>query len=229
LIGRLDNYGGSQIAKIWTGLKVMNTRRYKAGKNRHARRPRPLSFESLQARLPFSASPWHNAALPEDVNNDAKVSPLDALAVINFLHTNPSSSSPSRPSSEGEGGSFQYPDVDNDGTISPLDVLGVVDLINTNAPPPQIPLVSGEDDSFLPLDAVLQSDEVSKLLQRASMATPSNDAIIAIVDRAGQILGVRGSICSRSNTKVAIARPILVSMASKVSEGTMFLSLDVSM
>ncbi len=169
----------------------MNTRRYKAGKNRHARRPRPLSFESLQARLPFSASPWHNAALPEDVNNDAKVSPLDALAVINFLHTNPSSSSPSRPSSEGEGGSFQYPDVDNDGTISPLDVLGVVDLINTNAPPPQIPLVSGEDDSFLPLDAVLQSDEVSKLLQRASMATPSNDAIIAIVDRAGQILGVR--------------------------------------
>jgi uncharacterized protein GlcG (DUF336 family) len=191
LIGRLDNYGGSQIAKIWTGLKVMNTRRYKAGKNRHARRPRPLSFESLQARLPFSASPWHNAALPEDVNNDAKVSPLDALAVINFLHTNPSSSSPSRPSSEGEGGSFQYPDVDNDGTISPLDVLGVVDLINTNAPPPQIPLVSGEDDSFLPLDAVLQSDEVSKLLQRASMATPSNDAIIAIVDRAGQILGVR--------------------------------------
>lgn len=169
----------------------MTIRRHKAGKNRHARRNRSLAFESLQARLPFSASPWHNAALPEDVNNDAKVSPLDALAVINFLHANRSNASPSRPNSEGEGGYSQYPDVDNDGTISPLDVLGVVDLINANAPPPQIPLVSGEDDSFLPLDAVLKTDEVTKLLQRASMATPSNDAIIAIVDRAGQILGVR--------------------------------------
>lgn len=166
----------------------MNKRGTERSGSRRANRRRKLAFETLHARLTFSASPWHNVALPEDVNNDMLVSPLDALAVINRLH-----SSPSTPSSDslGEGEVSEYPDVDNDGTISPLDVLGIVDLINANAPPPPIPLVSGEDDSFLPLDAVLSTTEVSQLLQRASMATPSNDAIIAIVDRAGQILGVR--------------------------------------
>ncbi len=37
----------------------------------------------------------------------------------------------------------------------------------------------------------LASAEVTKLLERASMATSSNDAIIAVVDRSGHILGVR--------------------------------------
>ncbi|MFM8400454.1 MAG: hypothetical protein ACKOAH_21695, partial [Pirellula sp.] len=37
----------------------------------------------------------------------------------------------------------------------------------------------------------LKATEVETLLKRASMATPSQDAIIAIVDRSGQILGVR--------------------------------------
>jgi uncharacterized protein GlcG (DUF336 family) len=39
--------------------------------------------------------------------------------------------------------------------------------------------------------AQLTKVEVDALLQRASAATPSNDAIIAVVDRTGQILGVR--------------------------------------
>jgi hypothetical protein len=37
----------------------------------------------------------------------------------------------------------------------------------------------------------LSQDEVATLLQRAALATPSNDAIIVIVDRNGTILGVR--------------------------------------
>jgi uncharacterized protein GlcG (DUF336 family) len=41
------------------------------------------------------------------------------------------------------------------------------------------------------LVAQLTSAEVTKLLDRASMATSSNDAIIAVVDRGGHILGVR--------------------------------------
>ncbi|MFM8890305.1 MAG: hypothetical protein ACKOTB_01560, partial [Planctomycetia bacterium] len=37
----------------------------------------------------------------------------------------------------------------------------------------------------------LTTDEVAALLDRASAATPSETAIFAVVDRTGQILGVR--------------------------------------
>lgn len=154
-------------------------------------RLRKVVFEQLQARELFSASPWHNAALPEDVNNDAVVSPLDPLAIINRI--NSLGSSKPTPSS-GEGEVSEYPDVNNDGVIDPLDALSVVDVINANMPFVPPPLVSGEDDSgfnMLEENNQLQPTEVQTLLQRASMATPSQDAIIAIVDRSGQILGVR--------------------------------------
>ncbi len=46
--------------------------------------------------------------------------------------------------------------------------------------------------SVSPLHAVqLQASEVGRLLDRGSAATPSDDAIIAVVDRGGRILGVR--------------------------------------
>ncbi|MFM7515815.1 MAG: dockerin type I domain-containing protein, partial [Pirellula sp.] len=154
-------------------------------------RLRKVVFEQLQARELFSASPWHNAALPEDVNNDAVVSPLDPLAIINRI--NSLGSSHPMPSG-GEGEVSDYPDVNNDGVIDPLDALSVVDVINANMPFIPPPLVSGEDDSgFNMLEEMhqLKATEVETLLKRASMATPSQDAIIAIVDRSGQILGVR--------------------------------------
>lgn len=162
-------------------------------KNQQSRKARfrKVVFEQLQSRELFSASPWHNAALPEDVNNDSVVSPLDPLAIINRINS-PRAAEPILGMGEGEVSDF--PDVNNDGVISPLDALSVVDVINANNPffPP--PLVSGEDDSANnPLEETnrLKASEVETLLKRASMATPSKDAIIAIVDRAGQILGVR--------------------------------------
>ncbi|MCE2799839.1 MAG: dockerin type I domain-containing protein, partial [Planctomycetaceae bacterium] len=139
----------------------------------------------------FSASPWHNAALPEDVNNDAVVSPLDPLAIINRINTS-GASSPAPSNAEGE--VSDYPDVNNDGVIDPLDALSVVDVINANMPFVPPPLVSGEDDSgfnMLEENNQLTALEVETLLKRASIATKSQDAIIAIVDRRGQILGVR--------------------------------------
>ena len=162
-------------------------------KNQQSRKARfrKVVFEQLQSRELFSASPWHNAALPEDVNNDSVVSPLDPLAIINRINS-PRVAEPILGMGEGEVSDF--PDVNNDGVISPLDALSVVDVINANNPffPP--PLISGEDDSANnPLEETnrLKASEVETLLKRASMATPSKDAIIAIVDRAGQILGVR--------------------------------------
>lgn len=162
-------------------------------KNQQCRKSRfrKVVFEQLQSRELFSASPWHNAALPEDVNNDSVVSPLDPLAIINRINS-PRATDPILGMGEGE--VSEFPDVNNDGVISPLDALNVVDVINANNPffPP--PLISGEDDSANnPLEETnrLMASEVETLLKRASMATPSKDAIIAIVDRAGQILGVR--------------------------------------
>ena len=162
-------------------------------KNQQSRKSRfrKVVFEQLQSRELFSASPWHNAALPEDVNNDSIVSPLDPLAIINRINS-PRAAEPILGMGEGE--VSEFPDVNNDGVISPLDALSVVDVINANNPffPP--PLISGEDDSANnPLEETnkLKASEVETLLKRASMATPSKDAIIAIVDRAGQILGVR--------------------------------------
>ena len=154
-------------------------------------RLRKVVFEQLQSRELFSASPWHNAALPEDVNNDAVVSPLDPLAIINRINSS-GSSNPAPSNAEGE--VSDYPDVNNDGVIDPLDALSVVDVINANMPFVPPPLVSGEDDSginMLEEKNQLTADEVKALLERASRATPSKDAIIAIVDRRGQILGVR--------------------------------------
>ena len=47
-----------------------------------------------------------------------------------------------------------------------------------------------EDESLLGCN-LLETSDVKTLLERASMATSSNDAIIAVVDRSGRILGVR--------------------------------------
>ncbi|MDZ4852153.1 MAG: hypothetical protein SGI77_22930 [Pirellulaceae bacterium] len=57
---------------------------------------------------------------------------------------------------------------------------------------------------------LLDSLDVEKLLQRASMATPSEDAIIAVVDRAGRILGVR---VEREAEAVFSGRPIWLTFA----------------
>src|SRR5467141_3632934 len=58
-------------------------------------------------------------------------------------------------------------------------------------------LIAGEVVPLLPppprlTDApLLQADEVNVLLQRAAAATASDDAIVAVVDRGGNLLGVR--------------------------------------
>jgi uncharacterized protein GlcG (DUF336 family) len=54
------------------------------------------------------------------------------------------------------------------------------------APPAPLPDPPPPDPS-----TILTADDVQKLLQRAAAASASNDAIIAIVDRGGRILGVR--------------------------------------
>lgn len=67
-----------------------------------------------------------NFAKSHDVNNDGKVSPLDALQVINFLNMNSGMSPNDLFTSD------SYLDVNGDGKISPLDALQVINSLNQN-------------------------------------------------------------------------------------------------
>jgi uncharacterized protein GlcG (DUF336 family) len=148
---------------------------------------RRLQFEGLESRQLMAYPPVHNTLFPEDVNDDSQLTPLDALILINEINT-PSATSTLSGSASGEGESDVFLDVNADGSLSPLDVLAVVNAINFEGEmvlPPDPPSVA----EVTPFD--ITELEVETLLERASRATTSTDAIIAIVDRAGQILGVR--------------------------------------
>ncbi len=70
---------------------------------------------------------WHNENLPEDVNNDGVVSPLDALHVINELNQHGSYELPeSKPD-----GKMQI-DVNGDGWLSPADAIQVINALNAD-------------------------------------------------------------------------------------------------
>ncbi len=132
---------------------------------------------------------FHNTSMPLDVDNDLQVSPLDALVVINQING-------SNSGVEGEGSGEKpvtFCDVDADGVVTPLDVLAVINELNVSvAVVPPDPVVEPEA-AIVPFISgpVITEDDVRCLLERASRATESNDAIIAIVDRSGRILGVR--------------------------------------
>jgi hypothetical protein len=75
-----------------------------------------------------------NPANPNDVNDDGVVSPIDVLAVINFLNTNGATDLRQfLQGGEGEasgGAGRYYYDVNGDKIISPMDVLGLINHLN---------------------------------------------------------------------------------------------------
>lgn len=66
---------------------------------------------------------WHNSNVRTDVNADNRVSPIDALLVINFLNANGSGGLPF-------GSPPPYLDVSGDNQISPVDALLVINYLN---------------------------------------------------------------------------------------------------
>ena len=83
-----------------------------------------------------SASPWTNVTQPLDVNNDAKITPQDVLAIIDEINLRGSRTLPS-PNLDFHPPPFY--DVTGDGLITPLDALQVIDALNK----PGGPLVAG--------------------------------------------------------------------------------------
>ncbi len=69
--------------------------------------------------------PWYNAISPFDVNRDGRVSPLDALLVINRLNRESDRTLPStNPLAQ------LFYDTNRDGAISPIDVLLIINELN---------------------------------------------------------------------------------------------------
>jgi uncharacterized protein GlcG (DUF336 family) len=159
---------------------------------------RRLSVEPLESRsLLAGISAYHNEGFPLDVDNDLDVTPLDALVLINQINRNRTLESQADLKSPDD--AITFCDVDADGAVSDEDILAVVEELNKQessrfeeleeSPPSDLP----KEGEFALMSAqpVITDAEVNTLLQRASMATSSRDAIIAIVDRSGRILGVR--------------------------------------
>ena len=155
-----------------------------------------LHFERLEPRWVLdgsggTASAWHNADLPLDVDADLVVSAQDALLIINAMQT----VDMHVPLADMADAPKTFVDVTGDGMLAPQDAMMVVNGIIRNAPRSH-----GTRDEFfatfneaatLSSNNLITEDDVRTLLDRASMASTSDDAIIAIVDRTGRIVGVR--------------------------------------
>ena len=70
--------------------------------------------------------PWHNYKLPEDVNGDGEVTPVDALSIINEINRSGAGSLPA----DRTASTPPYYDVSKDGSLSPFDALIVINYIN---------------------------------------------------------------------------------------------------
>lgn len=85
------------------------------------RQKRMLRTELLESRALMASDLSHNFLEPNDVNDDNRVSPVDALLVINTLNDLRSNSI-----SDSEG----FEDVNDDSRVSPTDALLVINQLN---------------------------------------------------------------------------------------------------
>lgn len=80
----------------------------------------------IESAFQFSDNPYHNALMPMDVNGDRKITPVDALAVINQLSRGSIEDVSDRALHQIFPASGGYLDVNNDGYITPSDVLMII-------------------------------------------------------------------------------------------------------
>ncbi|MDX1929713.1 MAG: FG-GAP-like repeat-containing protein [Pirellulaceae bacterium] len=108
-------------------------------KSRKLAKNRKSQFEQLEARQLLAAAVWTNVLQPLDVSRDtdARISPLDALLVINELNLRVYSPQFQPLPREIPDGSLQPPFVDTscDGYVSPIDALLVINRLNARDVP----------------------------------------------------------------------------------------------
>lgn len=93
-----------------------------------SRNHRRLRVESLERRQLLAGDVAHNFIQPLDVNDDATVSSIDALAIINHINRRQLGQATVEPAN-----TVRFLDVNDDAKVSPLDALRVVNWLNRSA------------------------------------------------------------------------------------------------
>ena len=180
---------------------------------------RRLITERLEQRqlLAGDVQLLHNVTAPMDVNLDGQISAADALAIVNYLGAMHNAEGESV-ASDSMADVDNSGDVSALDALIVINHLSIESELITELPEPLdyslFAKTEGVDDGLDPdplfaavlneaedpsadgavdggAQNLLEADDVETLLSRASMATGSDDAIIAVVDRSGRILGVR--------------------------------------
>lgn len=148
----------------------------------------PISFEVAAGEIIGGAprlaaqrvdSPYYNAGLPEDVNEDEEVSALDALRIINDLNLNGA-----RELTRDEVITSML-DVTNDGIVTALDALRVINYLNREGTADSEPTVArgnravaGEPVAESPSESVASSGPADAMVP-ASEPVPAVDILAA--------------------------------------------------
>lgn len=141
--------------------------RYKTTlKARLRKKNRPLRLESLESRSLMAADVFHNFVLPNDVDDDGSITPLDALVVINRINQG---------TDDSLGQSGRFHDVNDDRSVSPLDALQVINHLNTtSATSPlrfeasRLPVLSQQVRARIELESVNGETELKIRIDNAS-------------------------------------------------------------
>jgi hypothetical protein len=111
----------NQRRRLFAGIESLESRRLLTA----------TGFDSPaeQSVVGDEAAAWTNAATPCDVNDDGRMSAVDALIVVNYINTDNGGELTERTADS----KAHYVDVNGDNYVNPADVLAVVNRLNQDA------------------------------------------------------------------------------------------------
>ncbi|MAI73400.1 MAG: chloroperoxidase [Rhodopirellula sp.] len=143
--------------KPWKN-QLVNRSTSTSSKQHRCGQRRRLQAETLEKRNLLAGNIFHNDLMPEDVNDDGRVSSMDALAIVNRL--NQAESRQGRVGDSGSGRPEQQraamTDVNDDGESTPLDALQVLNRLRNDQTTNQPSVDRGGEATESSTDVVLQ-------------------------------------------------------------------------
>lgn len=119
--------------------------------------------------------PWQNSIDPSDINNDGRVTPIDALLIINWINSRGSGALPIPPTPPDVPPPFVDPNGDD--AISPSDALVVINRLNELATG-QLSAVAVQMDTTSGDDDVPSTPELAKLAEPVSATSTGWEEVL---------------------------------------------------